>query len=101
MKRHPLWHLPQSRCHSYIRLWRVLLLRSGIRLSPSDIRYAKIPALSALKVNFQISEWGMRTLAPIRREGSCRSLSAGTKKGTHLGAFVLAEREGFEPSERY
>ena len=47
--------------------------------------------LSALKVNFQISEWGMRTLAPIRRKGSCRSLSAGTKKGTPKGAFVLAE----------
>ena len=38
----PLWHLPWSRCHSYIRLRRVLLLRSGIRLSPSDIRYASL-----------------------------------------------------------
>ena len=40
----PLWHLPWSRCHSYIRLRRVLLLRSGIRLSPSDIRYASLGA---------------------------------------------------------
>ena len=38
----PLWHLPWSRCHSYIRLRRGLLLRSGIRLSPSDIRYASL-----------------------------------------------------------
>ena len=29
------------------------------------------------------------------------TLSASTKKGTQKGAFVLAEREGFEPSERY
>ena len=29
---------------SSIRLWRVVLLRSGIRLSPSDIRYASFMA---------------------------------------------------------
>ena len=38
----PLWHLTQSRCHSYIRLRRVLLLRSGILLSPSDICFASL-----------------------------------------------------------
>ena len=43
-KRHSIAQLPIRKLGSFIRLWRVILLRSDIRLLPSDIRYASFMA---------------------------------------------------------
>lgn len=40
MKKGALAQLLVRKLRSFIRLWRVVLLRSDIRLTPSDIRYA-------------------------------------------------------------